>query len=247
MSLENPKCLVFFYVGLHFALRGGQEQRDLTVGQFHRFPADLVVYNKNVYYEYVEFISKNNQHRFRNIHSKNKVVKAYAVPGSKKCLVKIIDFYLAKLPNDAKAFYLRPLIKFDKDDTKPWYANVPVGVNTLQSLLSKMSDEVGASVRYTNHSLRATSASRLFLNNVPEKVIQEKTGHHNLVGLRAYERTTSDQEQNVTRILSGADIEETEKESGADIEETEKKSGDGSSSTLFSGQLNNCVFNFYSK
>lgn len=36
--------------------------------------------------------------------------------------------------------------------------------------------------KYTNHLLRATSASRLFAANVPEKVIQ-KSGHGALLAL----------------------------------------------------------------
>ena len=40
--------------------------------------------------------------------------------------------------------------------------------------------------KYTNRSLWATATSRMFLNNVPEKIIAEKTGHRSLAGLRAY-------------------------------------------------------------
>ena len=36
----------------------------------------------------------------------------------------------------------------------------------------------------TNHSLRATAASELFCANVPEKLIQERTGHKSLQALR---------------------------------------------------------------
>ena len=38
------------------------------------------------------------------------------------------------------------------------------------------------------------SASRLFFKNVPEKIIQEKSGHRSLAGLHAYKHTTSSQE-----------------------------------------------------
>ena len=51
-----------------------------------------------------------------------------------------------------------------------------------------------------NHSLRATSASRLFAKNVPEKIIQE-SGHRSAAGLRAYEHTTADQHRAVMRVL----------------------------------------------
>ena len=110
LSFDSPRSLqnlAFFYVGLHFALRGGQEQQDLKVTQFKRFPVETEKYDEQTCYEYVEFIAKNNQHRFKDIHGKNKRVKASATPGSKKCVVKVLDFYLSKLPSESKAFYLR--------------------------------------------------------------------------------------------------------------------------------------------
>lgn len=55
-----------------------------------------------------------------------------------------------------------------------------------------------------SNSLRATSASHLFSYNVPEKLIQEKTGHRSLAGLCAYECTTTKQEQAITKILSSS-------------------------------------------
>ena len=54
----------------------------------------------------------------------------------------------------------------------------------------------------TNHSLRATEATVLFQANVPEKIIQERTGHRNLKSLRQYERTTLEQHQEVSMIVA---------------------------------------------
>ena len=68
LGYSTPKILqrtVFFYVGHNFVLRGIQEQYDLVISQFTRVPQDTSVYNQSVYYEYTEFISKNNQHRFK--------------------------------------------------------------------------------------------------------------------------------------------------------------------------------------
>jgi len=43
-------------------------------------------------------------------------------------------------------------------------------------------------MKHTNHSLRATSAIRMFSGGVHEKVITEKTGHCSLQALRLYEK-----------------------------------------------------------
>ena len=44
------------------------------------------------------------------------------------------------MPLEPKAFYLRPLAAVPKDPTKPWFANVPVGVNTLKNIVSKIAE-----------------------------------------------------------------------------------------------------------
>ena len=152
------------------------------------------------HYEYTELISKNNQHRFKDIHMKNKKVKVHAIVGSQRCMVKMIEFYLSKLPEDPKL----SMQKLSRCGTA-WYVNVPVGVNTLKSMLPNMSKNAGTSTRYTNHFLNATSTTRLFQSGVQEKIIQKKTGHRSLTGLRCYAQTTAEQERNVTRILGNVD------------------------------------------
>ena len=85
LGTSSPQILqhtVFFYIGLHFCLRGVQEQYDLTPRQLTRFPPDTSIYHNGVYYQYTEFVSKNNQHRFKDINMSNKVVRSYASPGS---------------------------------------------------------------------------------------------------------------------------------------------------------------------
>ena len=107
LGFDNPPALfntVFFYVSLHFCLWGVQEHRDLSPEQFQRHPEDSKIYTENTYYEYSEYISKNNQHRFKDVHAKNKVVKAYAITSSSRCIVKILDTYFARLPSQPKLF-----------------------------------------------------------------------------------------------------------------------------------------------
>ena len=73
-------------------------------------------------------------------------------------------------------------------------------------MMPKMCEKGELVVKYTNHSLRATSASRLFAIDVPEKIIQGKSGHRSLAGLRTYETTTVDQQQRrVTKILGSSE------------------------------------------
>ena len=72
---------------------------------------------------------------------------------------------------------MQPLSKVPKPDTKLWFKNVPVGVNRLKCLVSKIA---------TLSSLIATSASRVFA---------KFTGHKSVKELRQYERTSVAQQQ----------------------------------------------------
>ena len=49
-----------------------------------------------------------------------------------------------------------------KIPSKPWYKVTPVGVNPLKGMMAKISGLAGLTGAYTNHSLRAISASRMF-------------------------------------------------------------------------------------
>ena len=104
-----------------------------------RFPPDASVYDSSVYYEYTEFISKNNQHRFKDVNMQNKVSRAYAQVNSERCIAKLLDTYFAKLTPNALYFYMRPLEKVPADDSKPWYGKQRVGINTMKEVLNKMS------------------------------------------------------------------------------------------------------------
>ena len=142
--------------------------------------------------------------------------------------------YLDKLPPDPKAFYLRPLAKIPDDSSKPWFSNVSVGINTLRNIMKKVSEKGELAGKYTNHSLRATSASHLFAANVPEKVIQEKSEHWSLAGLRAYEKTTETKLKEVTRVLNNAESENIDPNKQEGVAQ------------VFLGKLDNCVINIYS-
>ena len=81
-----------------------------------------------------------------------------------------------------------------------WFTLQVMGQNTLASMVKKMFQEIGVEGK-SNHSLRATGATRLFESNVPEKLIHERTGHKSVDALRLYERTSVDQQKSVSTLL----------------------------------------------
>ena len=80
------------------------------------------------------------------------------------------------------------IFRWPSDPNRPWYSSVPLGKHTLQSKFKNMCSEAEISGNKTNHSLRATAATEMFRHSVPEKLIQERTGHRSLEALRSYER-----------------------------------------------------------
>ena len=91
---------------MRFVLQGVQEQHDLMVSQLAREPSsDHSVYYAEVYYQYTEYISKNNIHRFEDSKVRNKVVRAYARPGTEHCLVWLLDMYLQLLSPGSDYLY----------------------------------------------------------------------------------------------------------------------------------------------
>ena len=77
-----------------------------------------------------------------------------------------------------------------------------MGKNTLSKMVKDLCVEAGVSGQKSNHSLRATGCTELYQAGVPEKVIQERTGHLSLAGLRQYKCTSSKQQEVVLRILT---------------------------------------------
>ena len=64
----------------------------------------------------------------------------------------------------------------------------PCGANKLREVIKDLCNAVGIQGYFTNHSLRSTSATCLYENNVDEQIIQEITGHRSLA-VRSYKRT----------------------------------------------------------
>ena len=99
-------------------------------------------------------------------------MSVYATPDSERCVVKLIDFYIAKFPPDPPGFYLRPLDKIPVE-AKPWYCISRVGINKLKTFIPDLCAECGLPTRYTNHSLRVTAITHTYNQGVPEKKNQD--------------------------------------------------------------------------
>jgi len=81
-----------------------------------------------------------------------------------------------------------------------------MGHNTLSKVVKTLCETAGVGGNKTNHSLRATCATRLYNNSVDEQLIMERTGHRSTKGVRAYKRTSDTLLRNTSVIIDGKSI-----------------------------------------
>lgn len=130
-----------------------------------------------------------------------KVTQAFALDDCpERCPVRLYDLYNGYCPADRPddAFYLRPRTKYDL----VWYDRVAVGKNTLGSVVGNLCRAAGFEGHFSNHSLRATAATRLFDADIDEQLIKSKTGHTS-DAVRSYKRISETKLANLTDTIAG--------------------------------------------
>ena len=213
LGVKTPEALinaVFFHNGMFAILHGGEEHRKLKLSQFKfstvpnpKQPGGTITCVK-----YTGYGSKNRPGGTHQLNLDNKEVVHYACAAAgERCYVSLLQLYISKLPASAiesDIFYHKPRqSKKPLLDGEAWYEKMQLGHNRLSSMLKYMliAPSVDA-IHKSNHSLRATGISRLFTSGVPEKLIMERSGHISTEGVRVYERTTAEQKQHVSDVLS---------------------------------------------
>ena len=102
-----------------------------------------------------------------------KDLKIYAWPQlGDRCMVDVYNLYFGHIPVEGP-FYRKPLAS-----NPPKFSSQCIGHNKLAGLMKEMCQKTGLNGNFTNHSGKATCASRLFECNVDEQLImQRQTGH----------------------------------------------------------------------
>ena len=191
---------ILYYCGLYFALRSGKEHR-----QLRRSPPQIELFERpaeRAYLRYSEDVSKNHPGGLKGRNIKPKVVYHHANTSNPQCcFVRLYKRYMELCPPDAPAdsFYLHP----SRSPTATyWFSRRPLGHNHLGTIVSKICKSAGIDGFKTNHSLRATSTSRLYQSGVDEQLVMERTGHRSIEGVRSYKRTSAEQRMALSDILN---------------------------------------------
>ena len=199
LGIDDPEILITticFYIGLNFALRGGSEHTNLIMKNFSE--------NTDGSLTYTEFYAKNNQAGIKNLNSTPKTVTCYPnLQNPNRSLPSLFKVYVSHRPNNDpnSRFYLRPLTK--KGNNGVWYSKQCIGIHKVENMVKNLMKDAGIEGYFTNHSLRATNATRLYAAGVPEQLITETTGHKS-IAVQSYKRTTDIQRQEVSRIIQSS-------------------------------------------
>lgn len=259
---RTPQTLLdtmVFCNGLYFALRSGKEHRQL------RFqPCQIEVIEREgerPYLKYSEDVSKNHPGGLKGRKVTPKVVLHHSnVDNPQRCFVRLFKRYRELCPktSPAHAFYLRPA---NTPTPTCWYSSIPLGHTLLSNTVARLCKMAGIEGYKTNHSLRATSTSRLYQSGVDEQLVMERSGHRSLEGVRCYKRTSDSQRQAVSDILNGCNRSQVNSAPNTAAITSAYSAEKSSSSTLLSHSVhsqqlcaglslpsavfNNCQVNFY--
>ncbi len=229
---DNPKQLrdtVLYLVGISFALRGGEEYRKLRCPPFDPQIRVKVDVDGRKFLEYIEDPkSKTNQ---GGISSKNftpKRVKVFGNSNFDRDVVRLYEKYTRLLTRDSKT---TALYKYGLVNRKPncWYTDKAVGVNSLKKVVSEMMKSAGIEGQFTNHSLRATTATRMYDKGIDEQLIKEVTGHKS-DAVRIYKHTSETLMEKACRTVVQRNLEKSQKNEPRefDIDEVDLTKGEDS-------------------
>ena len=225
---ENPQMLlrtVIYMMGLHLALRGGVEHTRLRRPGFNcQIKTDVDEETGKEILVYCEDpLQKTNQGGLVGSLSSKKVT-VFPSSDPKKCPVRLFAKYCALLPQGKSCgkLYLRPR---PKPTPAVWFCDQPYGKNKVTGTVKELAKMSGLDGKYSNHSLRATSASRMYVDKIPEQVIKEITGHKSDC-VRLYKRTNRDILKEASNSIGGCkkDGSPTKKAKVENVTKTVKES-----------------------
>lgn len=150
LGSENAELLrdtLVWVLGIQFALRAGQEHRNLTLRNSQlSLQCDEL---GREFLQYTEDISKTNNGGLSHLRIKRKVVRAYKnLTNVERCPVELYKKYLSHVPNEVSdnAFYLRAL---PKPNGEIWYYKKAAGRETLGNVVKKIMKK--SAVRWALH------------------------------------------------------------------------------------------------
>jgi len=186
----------------YFGRRGQENQRNMV-------KEDIVFGKTANRLEYValrERATKNHPGGLRDNEDNSQAIMCEWPDNPERCPVRCIKKYLQKRNPNCPALWQKPRNystgKFNESDAV-WFCNVPLGKNTLDNLLGRMSKKAGLSTHFTSHCIRATSVTILKAAGLENSRVRSITGHKSGASIESYhERPTIQQQVQSSAIVS---------------------------------------------
>ena len=118
-------------------------------------------------------------------------------------VVYSFEKYLTHL-NPLNEFLFQRPKRCSPSDGIIWHDNMVVGENTLGKKMKVLSKEAKLSVKYTNHSIRATTITILDRNGYEARHIMSVSGHRSESILKSYTKTGDLTKSKMASCLSSA-------------------------------------------
>ena len=201
---DKLRQTVQFLIGYHFALRGGQEHRQLRAPGHNPQITEHTDEDGVSCLRYKEdVVSKADQGGLGRRKHNPKIVYAYGPSNPSHNILHLYRKYVSLCPgNTCDALFLHSRTEGKMTPTL-WYTKRPVGINTLSLTVKKIMEAAEIPGKWTNHSLRSGAATTLHRHNVEEHVIQEVTGHKSDC-VRSYKHSDATVHRMADRVLSGS-------------------------------------------
>ena len=190
LGMSDPETLLntlVFVLGKGCAIRAGKVHHSLRRPPHNLHFQFLHDDKGQIFVPYSEDAGlKTNKGGLKHCKLEPNQVDVYPIGNEKRCPIRILIKYLAKLPKTScPSLYLQPRKKYTPFS---WYQNRPAGENRLREVIKDLCKKAGIPGFYTNHSLRSTATTKMYRANIDEQLIMEITGHHSLA-VRSYKRT----------------------------------------------------------
>ena len=130
------------------------------------------------------------------------------MPADENCpeYFPVINFesYISKLNPDCDRLWQYPKDSYMSTD-ECWFQKKPIGQDSLSQFIPKLSQQIGLSTIYTNHSVCATGATILG-RNFSMAQIMSVTGHKSMSSCAIYQRVSNNEKQVMGDVISSTII-----------------------------------------
>ena len=122
--------------------------------------------------------------------------------GDEFCPLLSFEKYKSKLNTECDSLFQRPIPSKKITESSAWYENAPLGVNKVNTFMSRLSESAKLSKRYTNNCIRAFVSTYLHQKGFSNEGIMTVTGHRNVQSLTSCIKPHDDEKMHLSNAIT---------------------------------------------